>query len=188
MSHRPLPARGSVRKDLRRPRFSFFRFSCQTAAYLSEGLTPFGGRTGFPDPKIGWQRGPKKLRKTTCRSCSKQPRRRWSVYRSARAGLSTRIYKIVASHANRPDSLGSRHAPRARASVGAPNTYGKHAAFAPPSAGLFFARRSGPACDPVRADEPECSSFSPADITLANAGFGRAIVLGPTRRHRRYRR
>lgn len=100
-------SQGQVRKDFRRPRFSFFRFNCQTAASwwkpeTSERLgtkspRTLSGRTGFAliatDQSLGT---PEKSReRSSPRRPRQQRRRRWAVYSSGLVRVSTTDSKKV---------------------------------------------------------------------------------------------
>ena len=77
-------------QGLRRPRFSFFRFNCQTAKLTRRRLAP-SKKPNRLRPNLSVRRhAPEKLAKTGWRlDRARRRRRRWRVYRSGFSGCQT---------------------------------------------------------------------------------------------------
>ncbi len=69
-----------IRKDIRRPRFSFFRFDCQTAFNSAEAEAPIPETLLRPDEPARLANSPKD-EETTSFAARWQRRRRWVRYR-----------------------------------------------------------------------------------------------------------
>jgi hypothetical protein len=153
VSHRPLPREGK-----RSARTSAVHVSLSSDSIVkqqrtwSEGLTPFGGRTGCPDLSIGWQEA-QEAQKDDLPQLPEAARPSMGVYRSARGGLSTRICKNVALCAKAADCLALqrftaceyKRIPPPSAPAARQSTYGGRAPFAPPSTGFLFRASFGAA-------------------------------------------